>query len=102
MILPKTPFDWKADLGSALNSAFNAQLGKVTYFVASREYGHPAYVEVRGPRGGLTLSARCLVLGSKSKCLARIASPQSFGAGMMKSSAPTPNAEWRIDKPSAL
>ena len=68
MILPKTPFDWKADLGSALNSAFNAQLGKVTYFVASREYGHPAYVEVRGPRGGLTLSARCLVLGSKSKC----------------------------------
>jgi hypothetical protein len=51
--MPKTPFEWKAELGSAFNSAYNAQLGNVTYFVASREYGHPAYVEVRGPRGGL-------------------------------------------------
>ena len=24
MILPKTPFDWKAELGSAFNSAYNA------------------------------------------------------------------------------
>ena len=51
--MPKTPFDWKAELGSAFNSVYNAQLGNVTYYVASREYGHPAYVEVRGPRGGL-------------------------------------------------
>jgi hypothetical protein len=52
--MPKTPFEWKAGLGSdAFNRAFNAQLGNVTYYVASRDYGHPAYLEVRGPRGGL-------------------------------------------------
>jgi hypothetical protein len=51
--MPKTPFEWKAGLGSAFNSAFNAQLGNVTYYVASRDYGHLAYREVRGPRGGL-------------------------------------------------
>ena len=44
MIVTRTPFKWKADLGSALNSAFNAQLGKVTYYVISRDYGHPAYL----------------------------------------------------------
>jgi hypothetical protein len=44
---------WKAELGSAPDSAFSAQLGNVTYHVATRDYGHPAYIEVHGPRGGL-------------------------------------------------
>ena len=71
--MPKTPFEWKA-----LNSAFNAQLGKVTYFVASREYGHPAYVEVRGPRGGL----KRLDLGNYIKIeQAKQACEQHYAAG---------------------
>ena len=49
----KAPFMWKAEWGSAPNSAFSAQLDKVTYHVASRDYGYPAYVEARGARGGL-------------------------------------------------
>ena len=44
---------WKAELGSALDSAFSAQLGNITYHVATRDYGHPAYLEVHGLRGGL-------------------------------------------------
>jgi hypothetical protein len=40
-------------LGSAFNTAYSAQLGNVTYYVTSRDYGHPAYLEVRDPRGGL-------------------------------------------------
>jgi hypothetical protein len=44
---------WKAELGSALDSAFSAQLGNITYHVATRDYGHPAYLEVHGPRGGV-------------------------------------------------
>ena len=44
---------WKAELRSALDSAFSAQLGNITYHVATRDYGHPAYLEVHGPRGGL-------------------------------------------------
>ena len=48
-MVPKTPFEWKAELGSA----FNAQLGNVTYYVTTRDYGHPAYLEVRGRSGGL-------------------------------------------------
>ena len=51
--MPKRPFAWPAELGSALNSAFNAQLGNITYHVASRDYGCPAYVEVHAPHGGL-------------------------------------------------
>ena len=51
--MPKTPFVWKAELGSAPDSTFSAQLGDVTYHVATRTYGYPAYVEVHGPRGGL-------------------------------------------------
>ena len=51
--MPKRPFVWKAELGSTPNSAFNAQLGNITYHVASRDYGCPAYVEVHTPRGGL-------------------------------------------------
>jgi len=33
--------------------AFSAQVANVTYQVASRDYGRPAYVEVQGLRGGL-------------------------------------------------
>jgi hypothetical protein len=52
-LVPNTPFLWKTELGSAPNGAFSAQLGNVTYHVASREYGYPAHVEVRGARGAL-------------------------------------------------
>jgi hypothetical protein len=48
-----TPFVWKAEWSGLPNSAFSAQLGNVTYHVASRDYGHLAYVEMHGPRGGL-------------------------------------------------
>ena len=51
--MPQTPFKWKAELGSAFNTAYNAQLGNVTYYDTSRAYGHPAYLEVRDPPGGL-------------------------------------------------
>ena len=52
--MPQTPFKWKAELlGSAFNAAYSAQLGNVTYYVTSRDYGHPAYLEVRDPRGSL-------------------------------------------------
>ena len=51
--MPKTPFVWKAELGSAPDSAFSAQLGSVTYYAVTRSYGHPAYIEVRGARRGL-------------------------------------------------
>jgi hypothetical protein len=44
---------WKTELGGAFNSAYTAQLGNVAYYVVSRDYGHPAYLEVRGPRGSL-------------------------------------------------
>ena len=50
----KTPLPWKAELCIARNSAFRAQLGNlITYHVVSEVNGYPAYVEVRGPRGGL-------------------------------------------------
>ena len=50
----KTPLPWKAELCVARNSAFRAQLGNlITYHVVSEVNGYPAYVEVRGPRGGL-------------------------------------------------
>src|SRR6202040_889852 len=35
------------------DSAFSAQLGSVTYYAATRSYGHPAYIEVRGAHRGL-------------------------------------------------
>jgi hypothetical protein len=33
-LVPQTPFEWKAELGSAFkkNTAYNAQLGNVTYY----------------------------------------------------------------------
>src|SRR6516165_5425403 len=46
--MPKTPLAWTAD---AFNNAFSAQVANITYHVTSRDYGYPAYVEVRGPRG---------------------------------------------------
>jgi hypothetical protein len=49
--MPKTPLVWTAD--DAFNNAFSAQLGNLTYHVATRDYGHPAYLEVYGPRGAL-------------------------------------------------
>jgi hypothetical protein len=51
--MSKTPFLWKAEPGTAPDSAFRAQLGGVTYHVATQTYGYPAYVEARGPRASL-------------------------------------------------
>jgi hypothetical protein len=61
--VPKTPFVWKAELGGAPDSAFSAQLGDVTYYAVTRSYGHPAYVDAHGMRGGL----KRLVLGNYVK-----------------------------------
>ena len=61
--VPKTPFAWKAELGGVPDSAFSAQLGDVTYYAVTRSYGHPAYVDVHGMRGGL----KRLVLGNYVK-----------------------------------
>ena len=61
--MPKTPFVWKAELGGAPDSAFSAQLGDVTYYAVTRSYGHPAFVEAHGMRGGL----KRLVLGNYVK-----------------------------------
>ena len=52
---------WKAN--DAFNTAFSAQVANVTYHVASRKYGHLAYVEVRDPLGDL----KRLVLGNYVK-----------------------------------
>jgi hypothetical protein len=49
-----TPFMWKAEPGTAPDSAFSTELGNlITYHVATQAYGYPAYVELRGRRGGL-------------------------------------------------
>jgi hypothetical protein len=78
MIVPKTPFKWKADLCSAANSAYNAQLGDVIYYVISRDYGHPAYLEVRGQNGGL----KRLDLGNYNKIeQAKQACERHYAAG---------------------
>jgi len=49
--MPKTSFVWNPD--DAFSTAFSAQAANVTYRVASGTYGHPAYLEVHDPRGGL-------------------------------------------------
>ena len=49
--MPKASLIWKAH--DALNTAFSAQVANVTYHVVTRIYGHPAYLEVHGPRGVL-------------------------------------------------
>ena len=52
--MPKKPLVWKAEPGTAPDSAFSAQIGTlITYHVVTRTYGYPAYVEIRGQRGGL-------------------------------------------------
>jgi hypothetical protein len=72
----QVPFLWKG--GGAPNSAFSAQLGNVTYYVASRNYGYPAYVEARGARGGL----KRLDLGNYAKIeQAKQACERHCGAG---------------------
>jgi hypothetical protein len=49
-----TPLVWKAEPGTARSSAFTAHLGRlITYHAASRSDDYSAYVEVRGPGGGL-------------------------------------------------
>ena len=51
----KTPLVWKAELGTAPDSAFSAQLGNlITYHIVTRTYGYPAYVEIRGRRDRLS------------------------------------------------
>jgi hypothetical protein len=45
----RKPLLWKAD--DAFNNAFSAQVANVTYHIASRKYGHLAYVEVRDRLG---------------------------------------------------
>ena len=50
----KMPLTWKPEPGSAPDSAFSAQLGNlITYYAVTRTDRHPAFVELRGPRGGL-------------------------------------------------
>jgi hypothetical protein len=67
---------WKAD--DAFNIAFSAQIANVTYHVASRKYGHLAYVEVRDPLGVL----KRLVVGNFVKLeQARRACERHYAAG---------------------
>ena|SRR5271166_3394404 len=74
--MPKTPLVWSAD--DAFNSAFSAQVANVTYHVASQVYGYPAYVEARGPRGGL----KRLHLGTYAKIeQAKWACKRHYAAG---------------------
>jgi hypothetical protein len=42
---------WKTDDG--FKTAFSSQVENITYHVASRKYGHLAYVEVREPLGDI-------------------------------------------------
>ena len=52
--MSKAPLVWKAELGTAPDSAFSAKLGNlITYHVVTRTYGYPAYVEIHNRRGGL-------------------------------------------------
>ena len=49
--MPKASLVWKA--ANVLDTAFSAQVENVTDHVAHGAYGHPAYLEVYGRRGGL-------------------------------------------------
>ena len=49
--MPKTSLVWKAD--DVFNTAFSCQIANVIYHVTYGPYGHPAYLELHGPRGGL-------------------------------------------------
>jgi hypothetical protein len=79
--VPKASFVWNAEWGGAPNSA---QFGDVTYYVASGDYGHRAYLEVRGPRGGL----KRLDLGNYAKLeQAKQACERHYAAGCELSKA---------------
>ena len=52
--MPKTSLVWKAD--DVFNTAFSCQIANVIYHVTSGPYGHPAYLELHGTRGGLQRS----------------------------------------------
>jgi hypothetical protein len=74
----KTPFVWTAD---AFNHAFSAQ---VANHVTSQDYGYPAHVEARDPRGGL----KRLDLGYYAKIeQAKWACERHYGAGCDLSTA---------------
>ena len=49
--MTKRPLVWTAN--NAFNHAFSAQVANITYHVATQDYGYPARVEARDPRGGL-------------------------------------------------
>ena len=49
--MTKRPLVWTAS--TAFNHAFSAQVANITYHVATQDYGYPARVEARDPRGGL-------------------------------------------------
>ena len=90
--MSKTPFMWKAEPGSTLDSAFSAQLGNVIYHVVSRTYGHPSYLEVRGPRGSL----KRLDLGFYVKMeQAKQACERHYAAGCDLSKAEKPRRDAR-------
>ena len=72
--MPKTPLVWTAD--DAFNNAFTAQVANVTYHVATQDYGYPARVEARDPRGRL----KRLDLGNYAKS-SRLSGPVSGTTG---------------------
>ena len=49
--MTKSSLVWTAD--DAFNLAFSTQVANITYHVATQDYGYPAHVEARGPRGRL-------------------------------------------------
>ena len=72
----RTPWVWKA--GDAFRTAFSAQVANVTYHVATRDYGHLAYVEVRDSLGAV----KRLDLGNYVKIeQAKWACERHYGAG---------------------
>jgi len=74
--MPKTPLVWTAN--NAFNHAFNAQVANITYHVTTQDYGYPARVEARDPRGGL----KRLDLGYYAKMeQAKHACERHYGAG---------------------
>ena len=66
--MPKASFVWKEEWGGAPNSGFSAELGKITYHVASRDYGYPAYVEARGGLKRLDLGNYAKIEQAKQAC----------------------------------
>jgi hypothetical protein len=74
--MTKRPLVWTAN--NALNHAFSAQVANVTYHVTTQDYGYPARVEARDPRGVL----RQLDLGYYAKMeQAKHACERHYAAG---------------------